>query len=211
MSEETTKEITKLISTIISSVGTVYFSKNSTNKEIYKTSLEKVYIPLMKIFDACEKELIGYKYNPIDAQEKISAIINKEKDFIKNLINDNYELFSSGLPVKLESLLEDAQYNLILEKDIKNIIYLIKTDYEAAKTKCGYPYTSLSYCFFKEDFRGKAHIAHKVVYKFANICLIFLLISTSILTAFSFTLKNIILCIVVLIIIAVLYQLVIIQ
>lgn len=102
MSEETIKEITKLISPIISSVGTVYFSKKSTNKEIYKTSLEEVYIPLIKIFDACEKELIRYKYNPTDAQEKISAIINKKKDFIKKIINDNYGLFSSGLPVNLK-------------------------------------------------------------------------------------------------------------
>lgn len=80
--------------------------------------------------------------------------------------------------------MEKAKNNKLSEKDLKKIIYLVKTDYEELKLKSGYPCVTLIYKFFKEDIPGKMNIVAIFIYKFVTIYLIITSIALGIFSLF---------------------------
>lgn len=169
-----------IITTILIVISSLisYVFKNPTKKEIqiYKNSLNIVYLPLKKIF---------FSYKRFDANISISSKVYidlvENKSTIQNILfSDNFVYMFPELPEKLLEL-----YNYIKasnepkceipKEKLNSVVKQVSQDYANLKKKLGYPGMSILDIFIRKSSVDRSKAITYLVIKIVIIILYILL------------------------------------
>lgn len=143
------------------------FNKKDRDRinKLYDESIDKVYIPLIKIFSK-------YAYKNINEYLLKYYILSKEEQ-IKNILSNSYTFLSPGLDEKLNNLL-----NMTNKKGYKTLYdktyYQILIDYESIKKHLGYPSMNSLNSFLRKPFKIKLNLLINFFQKLLTIFIVFL-------------------------------------
>ena len=122
------------ISTIITSLFSILINfRYKKSKDYYRFSLEKVYLPLKKLFFTCNKK---------STSKQISDVLLTNETVINTILIEYYEYFSPNLPELFQTLIINTKNMDFDKKQFDKIMNILDKEYVYLKHNLGYPYMS---------------------------------------------------------------------
>ncbi len=135
------------ISTIITSLFSILINfRYKKSKDYYRFSLEKVYLPLKKLFFTCNKK---------STSKQISDVLLTNETVINTILIEYYEYFSPNLPELFQTLIINTKNMDFDKKQFDKIMNILDKEYVYLKHNLGYPYMSFFDIFMKKSATQK--------------------------------------------------------